>query len=239
MNNLMNLNEERKFTSREVAEWTSKRHDNVMADIRSEIEKLKIGNMEEFADLNFKLGSLKDNNNQERPVYFLTKLGVQQLAMKYDAVVRAKIGLKLQEIEKNKIQIPQTLQEALRLAADALDREQLALEQKKLLEIQNQELQPKADSFDTFISAQNNQTMGDTAKVLGIGRNKLFAFLRESSILMGDNVPYQRYCDAEYFVVKETTLSIGAYIKNQVQTFVTPKGVDYIKKLLDKRNKDI
>jgi phage antirepressor YoqD-like protein len=43
------------------------------------------------------------------------------------------------------------------------------------------------------------------AKTLGIGRNKFFKRLRDDGILMGTNLPYQKYIDREYFTVIEQT----------------------------------
>ena len=94
MSNIINLNEERKFTSKEIAEWTNKEHFIVLRDIKDEIEKLNNGNMLEFAEYNFVLGDYIDINNQKRPQYLLTKEGVQQIAMRYDAVIRAKVNIK-------------------------------------------------------------------------------------------------------------------------------------------------
>jgi phage antirepressor YoqD-like protein len=109
-------------------------------------------------------------------------------------------------------------------------------QEKKLLAEQNEVLKPKADSFDIFIDAKNNQKMNDVAKSLGVGRNNLFEFLRDKKILMSDNVPYQRFCDSDYFVVKEHTIMMGNYSQNKTQTFVTSKGIDYIRKLLKEVN---
>lgn len=41
------------------------------------------------------------------------------------------------------------------------------------------------------------------AKTIGIGRNKFFKALKEASILMPNNLPYQRYLDKGYFTVIE------------------------------------
>ena len=120
---------------------------------------------------------------------------------------------------------------AIQYFRERKERKQIEQE-KKLLAEQNEILQPKAESFDIFIDAKNNQKMNDVAKSLSVGRNKLFEFLREKKVLMSDNVPYQRFCDSGYFVVKEYTIEMGSYCKNTAQTFVTSKGVDYIRKLL-------
>jgi anti-repressor protein len=95
-------------------------------------------------------------------------------------------------------------------------------------------LEPKAMAFDTFMDGSNLQTMNDVAKCLGIGRNKLFKFLREEKIMRANNTPYQEYIDRGYFEVKEKPIQMGDSVINYAQTFVTAKGVDYIRKLLDK-----
>jgi anti-repressor protein len=95
-------------------------------------------------------------------------------------------------------------------------------------------LEPKAMAFDTFMDGSNLQTMNDVAKCLGNGRNKLFKFLREEKIMRANNTPYQEYIDRGYFEVKEKPIQMGDSVINYAQTFVTAKGVDYIRKLLDK-----
>jgi anti-repressor protein len=112
----------------------------------------------------------------------------------------------------------------------------LIMADKRLAEYQNQitELLPKAESFDHFMSAKNAQTMGEVAKALGIGRNLLFQFLRDNAILNRNNVPYQSYIDRGYFEVIEKPIVIGGETFNKPQTYCTPKGVDWIAKLLKK-----
>lgn len=94
-------------------------------------------------------------------------------------------------------------------------------------------LEPKAEQFDKFISGENYQDMNTVAKAIGWGRNKLFAELRERKILMRDNKPYQEYIDRGYFVVKEKPIDMGGFTFNKPQTYVTPKGVDFIDRLVN------
>ena len=96
-------------------------------------------------------------------------------------------------------------------------------------------LEPKAEAYDAFMDGSNLQTMNDVAKCLGIGRNKLFKFLRERKIMRANNTPYQEYIDRGYFEVKEKPIQMGDSVINYAQTFVAAKGVDYIRKLLDKQ----
>ncbi|WP_017415743.1 phage antirepressor [Clostridium tunisiense] len=95
-------------------------------------------------------------------------------------------------------------------------------------------LKPKVEAYDTMLSAGNSQTMSEVAKILGIGRNKLFAFLRGKKVLRNNNEPYQLHIDAERFEVREVTIIHSDWIENRAQTLVTPKGIDYIYKLLNK-----
>lgn len=131
-----------------------------------------------------------------------------------------KVEEKLKQVIKQPYhQIPQTYPEALRLAADLAE--------------QNQKLLPKAEQFDKFISGENYQSMNLVAKSLGTGRNRLFQFLRDHKVLLANNVPYQRFIDAGYFVVKEKPIQMGDQVINKIQTYVTAKGVDWIAKLLE------
>lgn len=101
-----------------------------------------------------------------------------------------------------------------------------------------EEQKPKVESFESFISAEGYQTMKQASSSLGIGRNKLYEFLRENKILTGDNIPYQRFINQEYFVVKQITINKGNFSSNKPQTFVTAKGINWINKLLNKNKKD-
>lgn len=93
---------------------------------------------------------------------------------------------------------------------------------------------PKVESYDAFIDGKNVNKMNSVAKSLGMGRNKLFDFLRVEKVLMSDNLPYQRYINSGYFKVKVTPIDNKGYKKNVSQTYVTAKGIDYINKLLTK-----
>lgn len=124
--------------------------------------------------------------------------------------------------------VPQTYKEALVALIDAID-------EKEKLEVENQILLPKAESFDTFIDGSNVQKMNDVAKSLGYGRNKLYEFLRNNKILMKDNLPYQKYVN-NYFVVKETPIKKGTFVINRPQTYVTARGVDFINKLINQKS---
>jgi phage antirepressor YoqD-like protein len=70
---------------------------------------------------------------------------------------------------------------------------------------------------------------------MGIGRNKLFRFLRDKGILQIDNMPYQRMVDAGYFKVVEGKYEVNENVVVTKTTYVKQKGIDYIRKLLSKK----
>lgn len=92
-----------------------------------------------------------------------------------------------------------------------------------------EEQQHKVDLFDKALDCTTTKSMGDVAKMLGMGRNRLFQILREKSILMGSNIPYQTYIERGYFKVVE---SINENTKQAYSTTrVTQKGIDFINKI--------
>lgn len=112
-----------------------------------------------------------------------------------------------------------------------------AMEKKQLAESQVKELAPKAEFYDTVADSESLMSMADTCKILdmGIGRNKLFALLREKGILQKDNMPYQRFVDAGYFKVIEGKYEVNENVVVTKTTYVKQKGIDYIRKLLNRR----
>lgn len=106
------------------------------------------------------------------------------------------------------------------------------------LMLENKELKPKAEFFDAVADSKNAIQMSEVAKVLnypGYGRNRLFEFLREKKVLMPNNQPYQKYVDCGYFrVVEQKYTKPNGDIAINIKTLVYQKGVNYIRKLLEK-----
>ena len=115
------------------------------------------------------------------------------------------------------------------------------IESQKMIENLNQqviEMKPKAEFFDAVASSKTAIQMADVAKVLdypGYGRNRLFEFLRNKKVLMHNNQPYQKYIDCGYFrVIEQKYEARPGEIRINIKTLVFQKGVDYIRKILDK-----
>lgn len=126
--------------------------------------------------------------------------------------------------------IPQTLPEALRLAADLAEKnEALALE--------NAELKPKADFHDAVTASDDVTQLGIACQVLDLpfGRNTLFQRLRNKGVLISGgerhNLPKQRYIEQGLFTVKESSyLDDEKQIHVRFTTYVTQKGMAWMAK---------
>lgn len=91
----------------------------------------------------------------------------------------------------------------------------------------------------------HNLTLARAAKLLGIGRNRLIAQLKDKGIIDYQRLPAQRYIDAGYFTVElrqHTGNPSWNNGKGQLysMSLVTPSGLTWLGKQLDRnvRNMD-
>ncbi|EMG1663940.1 phage antirepressor KilAC domain-containing protein [Escherichia coli] len=156
-----------------------------------------------------------------------------RVAARESKAVRRSLIDKLEELQQANSpapSIPQTLPEALRLAAELA-------EQKMQLEQQLVAATPKVDFADR-VSAANGILIGNFAKVVGLKQNALFSWLRQNGILMAfgarKNVPRQQYINAGYFTVKEVVLDDENGYQIRLTPQLTGKGQQWLnRKLLD------
>ena len=180
------------MTSREIAEITGKRHDNIMRDIRVEKEKLDLEGID--THLIFEESYYINSQGKEQPQYLLSKDGVMMLAMKYDTITRYKITQKLNELE-NKMKLPATYKEALlALVAAEEEKEQLALTvtNLKVAVADNAEKVLLADSLHLDTSVKIGH-LAKTLSIKGLGQNNFFKWLRSEKILLLNNEPTSTY----------------------------------------------
>ncbi|CAM6609034.1 phage antirepressor KilAC domain-containing protein [Escherichia coli] len=156
-----------------------------------------------------------------------------RVAARESKAVRRSLIDKLEELQQANSptpSIPQTLPEALRLAAELA-------EQKMQLEQQLVAAAPKVDFADR-VSVANGILIGNFAKVVGLKQNALFSWLRQNGILMAfgarKNVPRQQYINAGYFTVKEVVLDDENGYQIRLTPQLTGKGQQWLtRKLLD------
>lgn len=107
-------------------------------------------------------------------------------------------------------------------------------EKNKALQAENERMKPKEEFFDAVTDSKDAIDIGQVAKVLNC-RNKLFEILRNNGILKQNNEPYQKYIDCGYFrVIEQKYEARPGEIRINIKTLVFQKGVDYIRKILDK-----
>ncbi|EFB6811846.1 DNA-binding protein [Escherichia coli] len=229
MNELIN-NNAIKMTSIEIAELVGSRHDKVKQSIERLAVRGVIRNppMVVFEKIN-NLGLLRgveayvfEGEQGKRDSIIV----VAQLSPEFTA----RLVDRWRELEGATAKIPQTFSEALRLAADLED-------QKAELEKQLALAAPKVEFADR-VGEASGILIGNFAKVVGIGPNKLFAWMRDHKILIASgsrrNVPMQEYMDRGYFTVKETAVNTNHGIQISFTTKITGRGQQWLtRKLLD------
>lgn len=124
-------------------------------------------------------------------------------------------------VTQSQFKIPQTYAEAL------LEAGRLALENEKLI-AQAKENEPKVKAFNELMQSKDALDFLTFSKIIGIGRTKLFAKLRELNVLRADNTPYQRYVDSGYFRVIESSYTQNDATRIYTKTMILPKGQKYI-----------
>ncbi|EHN1595035.1 phage antirepressor KilAC domain-containing protein [Escherichia coli] len=175
----------------------------------------------------------KKKGGADQVVIVMTYKQALRVAARESKAVRRSLIDKLEELQQASTAspaIPQTLPEALRLAAELA-------EQKMQLEQQLVAAAPKVDFADR-VSVAKGILIGNFAKVVGLKQNALFVWLRENGILIASggrkNVPFQQYINAGYFTVKEVVLDDEDGYQIRLTPQLTGKGQQWLtRKLLD------
>ena len=124
-----------------------------------------------------------------------------------------------------KLKLP-SYAEALRQLADKV-------EENERLQIENKDMKPKADYFDTLVERGSNLNLRDTAKMIGISERFFIEYLLLNGYLYRDAKrklkPIAKYV-GRYFVLKE-------WVRGEntgSQTLVTVEGKDKFYQLINK-----
>jgi len=174
--------------------------------------------------------TIKDLLNRNQEVTIINESGIYQLVM----------ASKMPNAIKFKQWVTEKILPSIRKTGSysVIPKPELSIEEMTLLVIQNmqskiadqsrqlEEQKPKVEFADKISTIENAVSIGDYAKVIGWGQNKLFSQLRDLKILNDSNIPYQKFIDAGYFKVIEWILEK----KNQAKfkTLITGKGQLYI-----------
>lgn len=151
---------------------------------------------------------LPDAYGRPRRGYRFQKREACLMAMSYSYDLQAKVFDRMTELENlvEQPRIPQTMPEALRLAAEAIEqRDKLALEN-KVQAAALAEATPKAQALDLIAAGEKSVTIRESAKLLNIKENRLTAWLHEHNWvyrLNGRWVAKQPHIQAGRLIYKE------------------------------------
>jgi anti-repressor protein len=216
--------------SRLVADQLGVLHKNF-----KELIKTYIADFEEFGNLSVTSVGVKGTSSYAE-FYYLNE-NQAYLSLTYSnntlQVRRAKINLVKAFDEARKAKQPKLPGDYIQALEALLESEK----EKANLLLLNAELAPKAEDWDSLCNDENYLSIEKIAKILaikGMGRNNLFEWLRDKGILYldgnGNNVPYQKYVESGYFVIR-TKVNSHTNKTNSV-TLATPKGFSFIKRRL-------
>lgn len=211
------------ISSREIAKLCEKRHDHVLRDIdglnvhyeKLEIPKVRVSKY------------ISELNGIGYKEFLLTRVQCLDLVSGYRPELRIRIIRRLAELEEQIRQpvhaIPQTLPEALRLAADLAEQNE---KQAALLA----EAAPKVQALERISRADGDCCITDAAKLLKVRPRELFDWLSANACIYKRNgkgawIGYQDKVQAGYLRHSEYCYTDGSNEFLRVQVNVTPKGI--------------
>lgn len=169
--------------------------------------------IDELDDDNYKTFVVENSNKTTSNVYELTIDQCMLVSMRESKSVRRSVLSLLNKTTKPAFQMPQTLGEALQLAADQAKQLELAA--------------PKIAFVDRFIESTGNKSFREVAKMLKANERELRSFLYESKVMYqlgGGWTARANHIDAGRFYVTGGEANGHAYTTCKF----TPKGIEYI-----------
>ncbi|EGQ9187638.1 phage antirepressor KilAC domain-containing protein [Vibrio cholerae] len=212
------------MSSREIAELTQSRHDNV----KRSMERMSSNGIISFTPME----EPTIGGGKPTTVYHVNKRNSYIVVAQLSPEFTAALVDRWQELENaNQFRIPQSLPEALQLAADLAKQNEQVSRQLAIAA-------PKAEFADQIALAKRGVLLGQFAKSIGLGPVTLFRIMRELKILIPQgqnyNIPYQEFIDRGYFTIKQGTFETGEETRISHTPLITGKGEIWLqKKLLD------
>ncbi|QWA09813.1 phage antirepressor KilAC domain-containing protein [Sodalis ligni] len=201
------------MSSREIAALVQSKH----GDVKRSAERLVAAGIltAPLAQFDF------EHNGNSYTEYRFNKRDSLVLVARLSPEFTAAVVDRWQELEKQ-ITVPQSLPEALRLAADLV-------EQKQALENQLATAAPKAEFVDRYVTATGSMSFRQVAKLLNAKEPEFRLFLLDRHIMYRLNnilTPHHQHTDAGRFEVKTGTTTTSNYAFSQAR--FTAKGVKWI-----------
>lgn len=215
MNELINVTSALTMSSREIADLVESRHD----DVKRSIERLAERNIIQLPPL----ADVKNHLNQTVSVYLVNKRDSYVVVAQLSPEFTARLVDRWQELEQTQqIPVPQSLPDALRLAADLA-------EQKQKLTAELAAAAPKVEFVDRYCTASGSMSFRQVAKLLGAKEPEFRLFLIDNNImyrLAGTLTPHHQHIDLGRFEVKTGTSATTNHAFSQAR--FTAKGIKWI-----------
>jgi phage antirepressor YoqD-like protein len=205
------------MTSREIAELTGKRHDNVMRVCR-ELKALAVTpQIEESTFLHSGNSYIEFRLSKRDSLVLVARLSPEFTGRVVDRWIELEAA-----VTPPAFHVPATLSGALRLAA----------EQAELIEHQQAALTaaaPAVEFVDRYVDSTGLKGFRQVCKLIGANENTFRTFLEAEGIMYrlgGEWVPYAQHLTAGRFVVKAGTSEVSGHAFNSAK--FTSKGVEWI-----------
>ncbi|MDF1895106.1 phage antirepressor KilAC domain-containing protein [Rahnella contaminans] len=201
------------MSSREIAELVQSKH----SDVKRSAERLVVGGVLTAPLAQFEFV----HNGNTYTEYRFSKRDSLVLVAQLSPQFTAAVVDRWQELEANS-QVPQTLPEALRLAADLA-------EEKQVLESQLALAAPKVEFVEQYVMAKGSMGFRSVCKLLKAKEPEFRLFMIDEKIVYkqdGQFTPYSVHTDAGRFEVKTGTSQVNQHAFRQAR--FTPKGVQWI-----------
>lgn len=239
MNNLVTITSGRAMTtSLDIAEGVSNPHSTVIRLIRENQVDI-----EDFGLVRFEIRPRSEGQHgggdvefavldEQQSTYLITLMRNNDVVKSFKKrLVKAFFEMREQLTQPAK---PAELSrmDILTLAIDSEKRALRSEEESKRLTHEVEELTPKAEFHDKVVAMEDAISIGEAAKVIGTGRNRLLSFLRRIGWITRRNEPYQEKIKGGYMDVK-----LGQWdhpekgLQRSVTSLVTGKGLARIEQL--------
>lgn len=221
-------------SSRQVAKNFEKEHKHVLEDISKYIKAENSAMTDWFCKTYYQAGTGK-----KYPMYYMTRDGFSLLVMGFTGkkalawkVKYIKAFNAMEKMIKSNYKLPDftnPVEAAIEWAKQYKEKEKYKEELNKA--------KPKAEFADAITQCNTNLPIGTFAKIVyektGVGRNKLFEWLRDRELLMTIpseyNQPTQKAIRLGLFATKETVKSKDEIV---LKISITPKGQLYVYNML-------
>ncbi len=205
------------MSSREIADLTGKELGHVNRDIRAMLDGLQ-------DDPELEHVREDQDGRGYTTAFHLGRELTYTLLAGYSVVLRRRVIARWQELEAQAAPaVPQTMAQALRLAADQAEQIEAQQEQLALAA-------PKVAFVDRYVAAPTgHKGFREVCKLLQANESHFRDFLLKEKImyvLAGKWTPHAQHLDAGRFVVKTGTAPVNEHAYAQAK--FTPKGVEWI-----------